>query len=306
MKGEIRNLPASILARLKTRARDRGQVFNEVLVYYVLERFLYRLSRSKHRDQFVLKGALAMLTWPVAPARATRDIDLRASAPADPQQMMQVFRQVCLQEVEADGVEFDPELMRAEVIVEQARYPGVRVRLEGRIGKARIPFGVEVGPVDPINPAPEEVDYPVLLTFPPPRLAVYPKETIVAEKFEAMVKLGELNSRMKDYFDLRFISNTFTFQGPVLLRAIADTFDKRGTEIPRSIPLGLRPEFAEGKAAEWSTFLRRIRNQDRSLDDFVEVLEALEEFLGPPLAAAARGDELSGTWSPGEGWRPTQ
>ena len=305
MSKGITNLPASVLARLKNLARDRGRLFNEVLTYYVLERFLYRLSRSAHRDRFVLKGALVMLTWPSAPARATRDIDFRASAPADLDGMAEVFREVCRQDVEADGVEFDPQLLRTEMIVEQARFPGVKVKLEGRIGKARVPFEVEVGSVDPINPAPQTVDYPQLLSFPRPRLAVYPKETIVAEKLEAMVKLGELNSRMKDYFDLRFMSKTFSFEGPILAHAIAGTFDNRGTEFPSSIPNGLRPEFAEKKASEWAAFLRRVRNEDPSLTDFNEVLRELREFLGPPLLkAAAHGDELSSVWSSAEGWHP--
>jgi hypothetical protein len=222
-----KNLPASVRQKLANLARERNVDFGLILVKYGLERILFRLSRSRHRDDFVLKGALLFELWTEQRHRPTRDADFLARGDNTPERFAQIFGELCVLEVDDDGLRFDAETVEAECISEDADYEGVRVTLVSYLERAKIPIQVDIGFGDIVTPAPSETDYPTLLQFPGPRLLVYPKETVVAEKLQALVKLGIANTRMKDFYDLEILARTFAFEGKTLAKAIQNTFQKR-------------------------------------------------------------------------------
>jgi hypothetical protein len=209
-----KNLAASVHARLAQIARRTGRPFQELLQYYAMERFLYRLSKSPHAARFVLKGALMLRVWDAPMARPTKDIDLLGRLENSLENGSTVVREVCALEVEPDGLVFRPATVKSERIREDADYEGVRIRFDGFLARARIAMQLHVGIGDVMVPGPVEIAYPTLLDFPAPRLKGYPRETAIAEKFEAMVKLGTLNSRMKDFYDIWLLSRQFDFDGP--------------------------------------------------------------------------------------------
>jgi predicted nucleotidyltransferase component of viral defense system len=299
-----RDIAASVRQRLLNLARERGEDFGLVLTRYALERVMYRLSVSEHHDQFVLKGAMLFALWADDPHRSTRDLDLLGHGTIDTQRLEEVFREVIGVEVENDGLEFLAETVRGERIREDEEYEGVRVHLETRLAAARIKVQIDVGFGDAVTPAPEETEYPVLLDFPAPRLRAYPRETVVAEKFEAMVKLGIANSRMKDFYDLWVMARDFEFDGALLSRAIKATFERRGTALPTDVPLALSDEFSEDQAkkTQWSAFLRRL-GRDVAGTSLAEVTKFLSEFLMPPVSAATRAETFDKSWHPAGPWR---
>jgi hypothetical protein len=189
-----RNVAHSVRDRLLKLSKERREEFNFVLLRYGPERFLYRLTRSIHADEFVLKGAMMFTLWSKHPHRATKDLDLLGYGPPDLGRLADPFRNVCITEVEDDGVVFRPETVVAERIKEDAEYEGVRVTLDGKLGTARLSLQVDVGFGDAVTPEPEPIDFPTLLPGPAPRLRVYPREAVVAEKLHAMVNLGLTNS----------------------------------------------------------------------------------------------------------------
>ena len=236
MPRELRNIGASVRARLLDRARAERSDFQILLTRYALERLLYRLSVSPHRDRFILKGAMLFVTWVANPFRPTRDLDLLGSGDNDTEAIAETFRVICAQPVADDGVIFDVAALEAAPIREEAEYGGVRVRTTATIDGARIPIQVDIGFGDAITPAPVEIDYPTLLDAPAPHLRVYPVETVVAEKFEAMVTLGIANTRLKDFYDLWLIAQTFKFGRSTLSDAVQRTFERRRTALPADIP----------------------------------------------------------------------
>lgn len=297
-----KNLGASIRARLLNRAKSEGLEFNRLLTRFALERILYRISISEHADRFMLKGALLFDLWFDVPHRPTRDIDLLGFWPADLDALEAAFRDLCAIDSQ-DGIRFDPESVKANEIRKEANYGGIRVTLIGRIDGARCSVQVDIGFGDAVVPAPEDVVYPVFFDhLPAPKLRAYPRYTVVAEKFQALTALGIANSRMKDYFDLWVLAEHARFDGAVLSEAIAATFARRGTTLPRATPLGLTEEFAHDaqKQVQWQAFLRR--NQLGEVE-FGKVVARLEGFLMPPATAVAHGDLWRGEWRAGEDWR---
>jgi len=294
--GPLKNVAASVHQRLLNKARATGRPFNELLQYFAMERFLYRLAASPHRDGFVLKDALMLAAWKAPLSRPTRDIDLLGRTRNDLEAIASVVRDVCRQTVEPDGLDFASDTVSAQRITEGAEYEGVRVRLLGHLGNARITLQLDIGFGDVVVPSPVEVAYPTLLDFPPPTLRGYTMESTIAEKLQAMVTLGELNSRMKDFYDIWLLSRHFDFDGATLARAIASTFAARGTDIPQS-PVALTAPFAESdaKRAQWQAFLRRNR-LDGVPADFPEVVAALAAFLAPVLVELAAGQSLTAHW----------
>ena len=200
----------------RTLAREQKEDFSIVLTRYGLERLLYRLSQSAHRDRFVLKGAMLFQLWSGHPHRPTRDLDLLGHGSPDPERFEGIFRDICRQNVEDDGLEFQSDSVRAESMKEDEEYQGLRLKLVSRLGNARIPIQIDIGFGDAVTPEPDEVIYPTLLDGPAPTLKAYPRETVVAEKFQAMVMLGIANSRMKDFYDLWILMRQFEFSGPAL------------------------------------------------------------------------------------------
>ena len=280
-----RNLAASIQARLLNRAKANGEDFNLVLTRYAIERFLYRLSLMPARDVFWLKGALLFDLWFDMPHRPTRDADFLGFGPMDIDALAVTVREIC--DVAADdGMTFDSGSIAIEEIREDARYGGLRVRLMGRLGNARCSVQLDVGYGDAVMPGPEEAIYPTLLDDQPaPRLRVYPRAAVAAEKLEAVVSLGMANSRMKDFFDLRALAREGVLDTQMLADALAATFQRRGTVFPVELPLGLSDEFAHdvGKRAQWKAFLNKNRLDAPPLD---VVIEEVRRFVAEPMALA--------------------
>lgn len=280
-------LSASILARLQRLAKARGDEFQAILTKYGVERFLYRLSRTPAGDSLWLKGALLFDLWFDVPHRPTRDADFLAFGDPDVEALRETVAFACGVEVD-DGMTFDPATIRAVEIREDARYGGLRVTLEGRLGRALCPVQLDVGYGDAVTPDPEFVVLPTLLDgLPPPRLHAYPRATVFAEKLEAIVSLGMANSRMKDYFDLRALAREGALDPDVLAQAIAATLARRRTPLPEGLPVGLTDEFAldPGKRQQWNAFLRRNRLEAPPLD---AVVCEVRDFLDRPLRDAAR------------------
>jgi predicted nucleotidyltransferase component of viral defense system len=301
VKKPVANVAASVRQRLLNLATERKEDFGLLLTRYGLERFLYRLSISPHRDAFVLKGALLLQLWTAETYRPTRDLDLLGLGTSDIN-FRRVFSEVCAQDVEDDGLTF-PDKIRVERIGDEEAYEGVRVRMEARLGNVRVPLQIDVGLGDTIVPASEELEYPTLLKFPAPKLHAYSRESVVAEKFEAMVKLGVANSRMKDFYDLWVVAQRFEFESSTLAAAIQATFNTRRTTLPRSSPLALRAEFYElpAKQTQWRAFLRKSGLMaDSSLK---EIIEVIREFVAPVVDGILKGDEENKVWQPRGPWR---
>ncbi|MEW6355397.1 MAG: nucleotidyl transferase AbiEii/AbiGii toxin family protein [Planctomycetota bacterium] len=297
-KDPVKNLAASIHQRLLNKAKQEGRLFNEVLRHYALERFLYRLSKSPYADKLALKGGLMFRVWKVPLSRPTKDIDMLGRTDNSIDNILSMVRDVCTQEVEPDGLQFDPTTLEAERITEDADYNGVRVKWEGNLGNAQIDMRLDIGFSDVVTPQASLVDYPTLLDLPAPRLYGYSMESVIAEKFEAMVKLGELNSRMKDFFDIWLLSRTCEFDGLVLAQAIRTTFNTRGTEIPAD-PVALTDSFAadQSKGTQWRSFLR-TSNLGYVEHDFAKVVTSIAGFLKPLAVALASDQDFAGTWKP--------
>jgi hypothetical protein len=298
-----RNLPASVRQRLTDRARADGEDLMLVLTRYAIERLLYRLSQTPHADRFVLKGAILFNLWTDQPHRPTRDVDLLGTGSDSIEDMADVFRDVCRQPVEADGLDFDPASVRADRIKEDQDYRGVRVLCTVRLGQARIPLQIDVGFGDAVTPRATRVHYPTLLEFPGPVLAAYPRETVVAEKFQAMVALGIANSRMKDFFDVRVLAQRFAFDGPSLARAISATFRRRKTTVPAQPPLALTSEFGTdgSKTKQWDAFVRKGKLDTGGIG-LADVCDELNRFLMPPARAVAAEQPYTRRWEPGGPW----
>lgn len=303
MKKEVTNLGASVRQRLLNLAKERGEDFDLLLTRFALERLLYRLSVSPHADRFVLKGAMLVAVWLPEAFRATRDLDLLGRGDASPERAAAVFEDLCRIAVEPDGVEFDAATVRAELIREDQRYLGTRVKLEARIAGAVIGLQVDVGHGDAVVPPPATLEYPSLLRFATPRVKAYSRYTVVAEKLQAAVELGLANSRLKDFFDLFTLASRFEFEGPLLASAIAATFKRRGIGIPAEPPAAFSTQFAAApdKAAQWKGFLKRTRVRIE-LPRFPAVLGSVALFLLEPLEAARTGVPFRRTWRPGGPW----
>jgi predicted nucleotidyltransferase component of viral defense system len=302
VKKAATNLPASVRQRLLNRAKENRQDFGMLLTNYALERFLYRLSVSRHRDSFVLKGALLLQLWTSEVYRPTRDLDLLGQLTGPAKGYRKVFAEVCAEKVEEDGVTFLADTIRIEKIRDEEAYEGIRVRLEARLANARIPLQIDVGFGDVITPAPIEVEYPALLTFPAAKMRAYPKESVVAEKFEAVIKLGMANSRMKDFYDLWVMAKRFEFRGPLLAEALSATFARRKTVLPAARPLAFTPEFSASpaKQTQWRAFVRKSGLEaNASLQD---VANSLDQFLMPVVEGILRKRTIPSLWRPGGPW----
>ena len=285
MAKEISNISASVRARLQNLSRETGQSFELMLTRYALERLLYRISTSAYAERFVLKGAMLLTSWFEDPHRATRDLDLLGFGDPSPDAMIAAFREILAADV-ADGVEFDLDALRVDQIREALKYGGLRLRTTASISGARIAVTVDVGFGDTLEPDAEVIDYPSLLDLPTPRLKAYARETVIAEKFQAMVVLGRANSRMKDFYDIWLLNQSFQFDDGRLARAIAATFERRGTEIPAKLPDALTPAFAEDehKQRQWNVFLENVALHPGSLAD---VIAGVAGFIMPHAIAAA-------------------
>ncbi|MGM0577601.1 MAG: nucleotidyl transferase AbiEii/AbiGii toxin family protein [Myxococcota bacterium] len=303
MKKEITNVAASVHARLLNRAKAERRPFNELLQYYAMERFLYRLSRSEHADRFVLKGALMLQFWGGALTRATKDIDLLGRSTVSVTEIVDVVRSCLAAAVDDDGLRFDPARVIGEEIRLAANYDGVRVRCGARLGNARVAIQVDVGFGDVVTPGAQDIEYPTLLDSAAPRLLGYTPETAIAEKLEAMVVLDMANTRMKDFLDIWILAQGRAFAGGLLAQAIEATFRRRGTALPESTPVALTPAFhsAKVKQTQWRAYLRKGRIQG-DVPDLHEVAARIESFLMPVVTALTAGQAFTHRWPPGGPW----
>lgn len=291
MREPIPNMGASVRARLLDVARVRNQPHELLLTRYALERLLYRLSTTKHRERFVLKGAMLMTIWFDDPLRPTRDLDLLGFGDSDPQAMLAVFREICAVEID-DGVVFDVAGLQIDLIRENLEYGGLRIKTNATIGGARVRVVIDIGFGDAVEPGITELELPVLLDLPAPRLRAYPRETVIAEKFQAMVVLGRANSRMNDFHDIWVLSRAYEFSDDALARAIAATFARRKTPIPVERPYGLTRAFAEdsGKQQQWAAFADGV---EAELPSLAKIVDDLAAFLMPHAVKARTAERVT-------------
>lgn len=299
----VKNLPVSVRQLLLNKAHATNRPFNEILQYYAIERFLYRISQSSYSDKFILKGALMFLAWGVSIYRPTRDIDFLGFTTNDLDAVARIIQEICIQGAEPDGLAFDTSTIQSERIIEDADYEGVRVNLIGYLGKAKIPLQIDIGFADVISPAPIMLQYPTILQMPAPHLRGYPPVSVVAEKLQAIVFLGSVNSRMKDFYDLWVLAEQFEFDGQTLQQAILNTFQRRNTVVPREVPVGLSASFAAENQAKWQGFLQRIHLEGGVPESFSVISRVLNRILIPPLHASAYGKLFEGNWKPGGPWK---
>ena len=302
----VRNVAASVRQRLLNLAHGRGEPFQLVLTRYAGERLLFRISQSQYADQFVLKGAM-LFSLSGDAYRPTRDLDLMYVGESDIPHLEDLFRDICKANVEEDGLRFIESSVRGEGIRENQPYGGARITLRVRLGQANVQAQVDIGFGDAVTPAPKWMSFPSILEFAGPRLKVYPRETIVAEKFHAMVTLGIANSRMKDFYDIWALAKRFSFKGGMLSKAIRRTFARRRTQVPDATPLALTAEFHEDTAKEtqWAEFLRRGELAGDGIT-LAGVAALIERFLMPPTLAISRDDEFEMVWRSGGPWRPSE
>ena len=296
------NVAASVHQRLLNKARGTSRPFNELLQHYASERFIFRLSRSPFADRFILKGAMIFSTWIGPASRPTMDIDLLGKLNHGLDVTADAMKAVCGIAVEDDGLIFHADTVTASRIVEIADYEGVRVRIQGNLGNARVSLQVDVGFGDVVVPGPRKVTYPVLLDFPAPELMGYTMESTIAEKYHAMVRLGVLNSRMKDFYDIWMLSLAFDFNGKVLAEAVNKTFDTRNTPITAD-PTVFNTSFA-GEAAknvQWQGFIDKARIVGAP-ETFEQVAVAVRKFLEPLIISMAKQQSSSMIWKAPGPW----
>ncbi len=302
-QSNIRNIAASVHQRLLNKSKESSRPFNELFQYYAIERFLYRLSQSSYAEKFVLKGALMLMVWKAPDFRSTMDIDVLGKMKNNPETVVAIIQDVCLQEVEPDGIVFDPRSVRGQVITEEADYEGVRIHFRGLLDNARITIQLDVGFGDAVIPPPKFMAYPTIFNSPAPQIRGYSKESMIAEKFEAMVRRGTVNSRMKDFWDIRLLSRNFDFDGKIMSSAIVKTFTIRHTAIPHD-PVAFTEVFSHDKTkqSQWKSFIRKNR-MIGTQDSFGEVVVAVSFFLKPVLDSIVNTRPVPLIWKAPGPWQ---
>lgn len=286
---KIHNVAASVRQRLLNITKETGEDFNLILNRYGMERLLFRLSCSEWRDQFLLKGALLFSVWNQEPHRPTRDADFLGLMQPEIARLKNIFSSLCIKARVEDGIEFDPDSVYVEEIRENNTYEGLRVKMSGLLDRAKISLQIDIGFGDVVTPDPEVVALPVILDHEAPVLKAYPIYTVVAEKLEAIVKLGMVNSRMKDFYDLLIICKQFDLDKQLLLDAIVATFRRRKTTLSGDKPVAFTRDFIDdpGKQRLWKAFVERNRLKD--VPELGEVMQTLETYFSPILMKVNSG-----------------
>ena len=303
MKPKVVDVSASVHARLLQGAHSRGEDFNFILQRYTVERFLYRLGESDYRERFILKGAMLFALWGGSAYRPTRDLDLAGFGDSSADAVLSAMRGICDVSVKDDGLVFDVSSISADPTRLDAEYDGLRVKFVAMLGNARIPMQIDIGFGNAIEPPAGEVDYPTLLGGPSPRIRAYPREAVVAEKFQAAVALGAQNTRYKDFYDLISLAGQFTFDGSQLAAAIQATFERRNTAIGEAIPAALTPAFYSDadRSDAWRAYVTRS-TLPAAPADFVAVGERIQSFLLPLWRTLADGRRFALRWPQGGPW----
>ncbi len=295
-----KNIAASIKQKLLNKRDVDKRPFNEILQYFSMERFLYRLSKSQHVDKFILKGALMLRVWEFSQYRPTMDIDMLGKTSNEIEAISQQIRDIIAAPVESDGIIFDDQSISAERITEDADYEGVRISFKGRLDNAMINMQIDIGFGDKVHPAPSISVMPTIIALPPPEIFCYSKESVIAEKFEAMVKLGDINSRMKDFYDIWLLSRQFDFSGKDLAQAIRLTFNQRKTNLPNNLE-HLSADFAIAKQNQWAAFKNKLK-QDFIPNNIIEVIEHNNLFLSPIITSIQSNQSPPAKWSASNQW----
>ena len=296
MKREIKNKPASIRDKLTNIARTEGIDFDALLLRYFQERFLYRLSISEFSDNFILKGGLLLICFQIPAIRPTKDIDFLAEQLSNDQiEIEDIFKKVA-EHYCNDGVKFNPLSVSSERIKEDADYEGIRLKIYATLGQARKRLQMDIGFGDTVIPGTKKIEFPTLLQQLPPKIKIYSIESIISEKFEAMIKLAMVNSRMKDFYDVYVLSINYGFQGEILKKAIESTFHKRKTLLPEN-PLIFQPEFHndKGRQRQWTAFLNKTRIADID-ENFNKIIERITIFLEPIVVSIKNKTRIEKTW----------
>lgn len=302
----LKNSATSVRARLLNHAKQHGDDYQRVLTRYAIERLLFRLSQTEATESYVLKGAMLFVTWPEHVFRPTGDLDLLGQGDPDPATITKLFTRICQIEAPDDGIVFDPTTLKIEPVREAEKYQGVQLSLQGELAKAVIHVQVDIGFGDHVYPPPMRHTFPNLLPeLPAANILMYPPETVVAEKFEAMIRFGEANGRIKDFHDIWVTTRTFPFDLPSLVEAVGGTLRRRETVMPTEMPVGLTEAFA--KIAEesglWSGFLRR-NPPTLQPPPFADLQGELRRFFGPVIASLTLPEGAKGRWDPhGGAWR---
>lgn len=291
---QLKNIPASARQRLLNHSRERQQPFGQVVQYYAMERFLYRLGKSAQVDSFILKGALMLQVWHSPQSRPTMDIDMLGRTSNDEAAVVAQIREIISTDVEPDGIQFDPDSIRTEDITREADYDGIRIRFQGKLDSVTINMQIDIGFGDPVFPAPEMAELPTLLDSPTPRLLCYSRESAIAEKFHAMVIRGHLNSRMKDFFDIWQLSRFFAFDSEKLARAVRLTFDYRHTAVPDNLEV-FDPAFVASKTGQWTAFRTKFSHLPIP-ESFEVIVLDISDFLYPVLAGCNTSSPPSRHW----------
>ena len=297
MAKATKDIAASVRARLLNIARSNGRDFDALLLQYMQERFLYRLSISPYRRNLILKGALLFLAYEMSLLCPTKDIDfLGFSTPNELNEIRNAVVAIASIDLD-DGVRFNHESVIVEQITEGTDYKGVRVKLEVRLTAARKMLQLDIGFGDTVVPGPVEMDFPTLLDDQPsPNLLVYSRESAIAEKFEALVSLNILTSRMKDIYDILFLAERETFSLLTLREAIMTTFARRSTQLEDRHMLFSQDFYTNrDKKAQWKAFLRRSRLQ--LSPTFPEVVTRLMVFLEHVCSSTAMNNAI---WNPAD------
>jgi predicted nucleotidyltransferase component of viral defense system len=297
---EIHNIAASIRQRLLNKSKAEQRPFNEVLQYYAMERFLYRISLSQYSKAFILKGALMLLAWNTPLSRPTKDIDMLGKTSNDENSIKYKIKEILDLEVIEDGIIFDSQSIHIETITEDADYEGIRVLFKGLLESARIHMQIDIGFGDIIYPEAEMKTLPAMLDLPSASILCYSIESSIAEKFEAMVNLGTLNSRMKDFYDIWMLSRQFSFSMKILREAIIHTFHNRSTELPLNMNFFDR-DFIEQKNIQWNAFCKRI-DRNNNLPFFEIIIENLIMFFQPILTEINTPQPRNIQWKPSGPW----
>jgi len=300
-KKQPSNIAASVRQRLLNKARTDKRTFNELLQYFAMDRFLYRLSESIHADKFILKGALMLRAWKSPIFRPTMDIDMLAYQTSNEiPEVERLIGKICDTETDSDGLEFDSQSVQGERIVEDADYEGVRIFFSGKLDTARIRMQIDIGFGDIIYPGPQHTEMPAILDFPPAVINAYSLESSIAEKFEAMIKLDTLNSKMKDFYDIWLLSRQFDFQSLKLQKAIHLTLQNRKTELPDELT-AFSDDFVQMKSTQWKAFRKKL-NPDSVPVNFEEVIRQVEQFLTPAIHGILFNSQISFFWKAPGPW----
>jgi len=298
---KIKNMVSSVRNRLLELARRKNRPFEEILVLYGLERFLFRLSLSAHKDQFILKGGLLIYGMELSEARPTRDIDFLGLTQNNIEAVSEIIREIGAIDFD-DGMNYNFGQLTHETMAPDSEYPGIRLKFVGKLGKTRIPVQLDIGFGDAVVPDAKDMVFPTLLDMKAPTILAYAIETIVAEKFEAALDLADLNSRMKDFYDLWVLSQKYSFDGRFLQEAINATCSRRGTVISSDAHM-FSTEFSrhEDRKTQWTAFITK-GPMGTAPDDFPSIMKALHDFLQPVAVAHEKKHKFKLKWPPGGPW----